>query len=368
MFRSNDAMVGRSRSWPIRAFVLALAVFAMPGAWLAAAQAGVDSTRPVRDFDPGATEPWVQQQVAPPDSPEGRLQAVRKLLAEDQPRDAIRELGQWESVYSDHPLMAEARLLRGDAKVARGDYYGSLYDYEYVARRFPGTEQFEIALERLYEVGKLFLHGKLRSTWLVPFRIFPARSEAEEVMIRIQVRAPGSEIAERAAFTLAEYYFDRGRMRLAAEMYDIFLINFPRSEKRELAMRRLIQASLASFKGPRFDASGLIEARERLIAYESEFPAAAERLGVKALMVRIEESLALKLMDTAQWYERRGKDFSAVYLYERLVHEYPATAAARDAERRLERLRPSPPSAEPAERPATDNGAQPPENVERDAD
>lgn len=334
--------VGRAAPrYPTAALLFVVLLFPAVAPALQAATSATAGTRPLHELDLDAEEPWVQQQRAPADSPEGRLQTVRRALAEDRPRDAIRMLRDWERDYPNHPLLVEARLLRGDARVATGDFYGSLFDYEFVARGFPGTEQFNIALERLYEVGKLFLDGKTRRVWPIPFRLFTARSEAEEIMIRIQIRAPGSEIGERAAMTLAEHYFNRGQMRLAAEMYDIFLINYPRSPQREPAMRRLIQANLATFRGPRFDASGLLEARERLAAYQNEFPAAAERLGVQALLVRIEESLALKLLDSANWFSKRGQNVSAAYLYERVIREFPTSASARIAEQRLGELRPA---------------------------
>ena len=50
---------------------------------------------------------------------------------------------------------------------------------------------------------------------------------------------------------------------------------------------------------------------------------------------RFKESLARKLFYDASWYEERGEMVSAVYMYRRLVHDYPRSAAAQDSIQRL---------------------------------
>ena len=279
---------------------------------------------------------WVKQPTPDPGSPEGKLDAVRRLIAQDKGKKAKQAADDWLEDYPDHPMIVEAYLLRGDANVARKHFFKSLYDYEYVIREFPGTEQFHTAMEREFELAKLFAAGMNRRLW--GMRILPATGEAEEIMVRIQERNPGSVLGEMASMLLADYYFDKPQMDSAAEAYDLFLINYPRSLKREWAMLRLIQANLARFKGPRFDATGLIDAGQRLKTYRAEYPASAERIGVDALLIRIDESLAMRDMVTAGWHVKRKQELSAIYLYQRVVTDYPQTAAAQDAIRILNEM------------------------------
>ncbi len=279
---------------------------------------------------------WRLQEAPPPDSPAGQLQTIRKRLAEGKPKEALKLAEQWQEDHPNDPLLVEARLLEGDAKSAMGSYYAALFDYEYVARVYPATEQFRTALEREYEIARLFTSGMKRK--FLGMRLLPAEGEGAELLIRIQERAPGSEIGERASLTLANYYFEDGRMTLASDAYDLFLLNYPSSTQREWAMLRLIQANLARFKGPAFDPTGLIEALERLKMYQAEFPAAAERIGAEALLIRINASLALKDLNTARWYDTRGEDISAAYLYRRIIEEHPETPAAQQAIARLAKL------------------------------
>lgn len=279
---------------------------------------------------------WLKEQTYPPESMEGRLQSVRKLLAQDENDQAIKQLKKWLTDYPNSPFQAEARLLMGDAKTQNKHYYNALFDYEFVIRAYPASEQFSTALEREYEIARLFVNGMKRR--FLGMRILPAEGEGEELLIRIQERAPNSEIGEKASLELADYYYRDGEMINAADAYDLFLINYPRSVNREWAMLRLIQANLARFKGPQFDPTGLIDARTRLVQYQREYPAAAERIGADALIVRIGQSMARKDLVTAQWYEQTNQDVSAAYLYRRLIEDHPETPAAEEAVMRLAAL------------------------------
>jgi outer membrane protein assembly factor BamD (BamD/ComL family) len=276
---------------------------------------------------------WVKQPGVNPDSPEGKLQEVRRLIAQGDTEDAVEKADEWIERYPNHPLLIEALLVRGDAKVADHNEYKALFDYERILREFPGTEQFNTALERELEIAKLYANGMKRKLW--GMRFVTADSEAEEIFIRTQERAPGSQIGETASMLLGDYYFDRGEMRRAVEAYSLFMLNYPKSTKTERAMLRAIQASLASFKGPQFDATGLIEADRRLRQFKRQFPASAERIGADALLIRIDESQALKMFRQAQWYEGQKKKVSAITMYQRIVQEHPRTAAARHSMEKL---------------------------------
>ena len=271
--------------------------------------------------------------VPEPGTPAAELADARRLIAEDQSKQAEKQLTQWLKSHPEHPLRVEALLLRGDARLTQGEFYESLFDYEVIATYYPATEQFNVALRREFEVATRFTQGLKRKLWGA--RLISAGDDGAELLIRMQERVPGSELGERASLALSDYYFTDGQMTLASEAYDLFLLNYPRSEQRSLAMLRGVQASLARFSGPEFDATGLIDANERLRQFELEFPAAAERIGATGLRVRIRESLARRDLTSADWYQRTGKKVSAAVLYRRLLAEYPDTQAGAEAAQRL---------------------------------
>lgn len=276
-------------------------------------------------YELGPDDQWTLASSPDPTSVAAQLAAARTLLAQGRAQRAYNLAVRWIKRYPAAPELAGAYLVKADALVAMGDYYESLYDYEYIARRYPGRPEFAIALEREYDIAVKFAHGTRRK-WM-GLRIASAVDEAEELLIRIQERMPGSQLAEQAGLSLGDLYFRQRRMELAAEAYAIFIERYPRSPHREMARRRLIYANIAAFKGPRFDIVGLLEAKAELRQLQVTRPVEAEQIGAAALIARVEESEAVKLLATARWYDRTGDPIAAEVTLRALVRRFPRTAA-----------------------------------------
>ena len=300
-------------------FRLLLTAFAAIAAILHAPAAAQDI------YELGPDDEWSLASSPNPTSIAAQLATARKLLAQGRPERAYNLSVRWIKRYPTAPELAGAYLVKADALVTMGDLYESLYDYEYIARRYPGSPEFAMALEREYDIAIRFATGTRRK-WL-GMRIASAVDEAEEILIRIQERMPGSQLAEQAGLSLADLYFRQRRMGLAAEAYSIFIEKYPRSPHRELARRRLIYANIAAFKGPKFDIVGLLEAKAELQHLQVRRAVEAEQIGASALITRIEESEAVKLLDTARWYERVGDPVAAEVTLRALVRRFPRTTA-----------------------------------------
>ena len=278
-----------------------------------------------KDFKLDESDNWELVKQPDPNSPAGALARARELLANGEADRAYNMAYRWLERHGDSSLAADAYLLRADAMVAMGDYYESLYDYEFVIRRYPASPTFMLALSRELEIALLFANGTRRKVF--GLRIGDASDEAEELFIRIQERAPGSQIAEQAGIGLADMYFRQRRMELAADMYAIFIEKYPKSPFIDKSRRRLIYANIATFKGPQFDIVGLREAKRELQQLIATRPAEAERIGAQALINRIVESEATKILTTAEWYNRVGDPIAAEFFIRNMVERYPRTAA-----------------------------------------
>ncbi len=309
-------MMTRSRSRRFAAVLLAVA-------------ASATSVWGQSTFELDEGDSWTPSATAPPGSPEARLGQAREALAAKQYDRAIDLATGWLERHEDLPEAAEAYLIRGDALFGQRNYYASLFDYEYVARVYTSSDAFVRALERELAVARIFASGVKRK--FLGIRFMPATEETEELLIRIQERLPGSSLAEEAGMELADFYFNTGKMDLAADAYSLYLENYPKAPGVDKARRRLIYAYLASFKGPEFDAKGLLEARAQLRSLQASQPLAAEAVGAEALLKGIDDAHARKMVTTARWYLRRGDPIGAERVLRRVVTTYPNTQPARQA-------------------------------------
>ncbi|HMN95746.1 MAG TPA: outer membrane protein assembly factor BamD [Phycisphaerales bacterium] len=287
---------------------------------------GIAPAQPRADRTLTDDDLWTPVVPAEPGSPEAQLFQARRALVERDYGRAISLATAWLERHDPHPLRPEALLIRGDALFLRGDEYKALFDYEAIATLYPGSEAYIIALERELEIANKYAEGLRRKLW--GFRWVSAEEEAQELFIRIQERLPGSILAEQAGMSLADFYFRKGEMLQAAEAYQLFIENYPRSTDVRKARLRLIYARLASFKGPQFDASGLLEARAQLVRLGEIEPLTAQQIGAESLILRIDESAAAQLLEQARWYLRTRDPISAELTLRRLLRRYPASVAA----------------------------------------
>lgn len=302
----------------------ALAVTA--GALVAASTAQAQS----ETFRLDTLDRWQKVADVDPSSEEAQLLAARRALVNGEASRAKNLANAFIERYPLSRYRAEALLIRGDAKLAGGDEYEALFDYEEIARRYYGSDVFIPTLEREYDIAIAYAKG-LKRRFFGTFRIIDASEDAQELLIRVQERLPGSELAEKAGMALADFYFDRREMIMAAEAYSIYLENYPRSAGVTKARLRLIYAYLAGFRGPEYDASGLLEARAKLRSMQALQPGLAQQIGATSVLVRIEESEAAKLLSTANWYLEVDDPISAEMFIRRLVQRHPRSIATLEA-------------------------------------
>ena len=278
------------------------------------------------DLKLSSDDRWIPPADSDPESPANQLRQAQLALARGDASRAYNLATGWLDRFPADPLRAHALLLKGDALLAKGDEYTALFDYEDLAKRYPGSDVFVIALQREFEIAKAYANG-LRKKFFGTFRWLNADDEAQEILIRIQERLPGSQLAEQAGMELADFYFRKRNLQLAAEAYDLFVQNYPRSMNVEKARLRLIYSLCGAYKGPKYDAKGLFEASARLKELQALDPITAQRVGADALLVRIYESEATKILSEAGWYEFMGDPISSELYIRRLVNEYPKSIA-----------------------------------------
>lgn len=286
------------------------------------------------EFDLGADDEWTTDTEINPATQSGQLLLARRAVIQGNTARARDLATAFIDRYPNSELQANAHLIRGDAYLEDGDEYQALFEYEAIARGFPASPVFVTALEREFEIARAYANGMRRKLFGI-FRIMNTADEAQELLIRIQERLPGSRLAEQAGMELADFYFRTRDLRMAAEAYDLFIENYPRSADVNKARLRLIYSYLADYRGPRYDAGGLEEARLRLEDLRVREPGLAQRIGAESLLVRIYESDARKLLVTAEWYLSINDPISAEMTIRSLIRQYPSSIASLEALRSI---------------------------------
>ncbi len=177
------------------------------------------------------------------------------------------------------------------------------------------------------------------------------------MMFRIQERSPGSPLAEKCLLRTADYYFSTSQFDLASDAYAAYLRSYSRSA--EVARVRLRRAfsSYAQFHGVRFDATPLVDARAQFEDIKARYPELAAENNIQKFIDGINETLARKMLITADFYRRTGETRAAVYTLRQLINTYPTAKEAELAKAELAKMpasalrEPPPTSIRPSEPP-----------------
>lgn len=299
------------------------------------------SGRPVQAAPPGwelRNGSWVPMVEPNSTTPDGQVAQMMRDLEAGETKRVIKNAKAWLKVNKTHPLVPQVLLLRGDAEVLRGTRYRALFSYEDLLNNFPSSELYTIVLEREYDCADAFLKGYKRK--FLGFHMIPVRTDAIEILDRIQDRQRGSALAERAGLRLADYYYERGDFVEAVDAYSDFLKRYPYSQYVRKAEIRRAEASLGNYHGIRFDNTPLIDARERLTAIEEAYPQTAEQLQTKALADRIFQLEGKKELEIARYYFRAGRYYASAWYYKRVKANWPGTQMAQEAQAELVRRMP----------------------------
>jgi len=251
--------------------------------------------------------------------------------------------------------------LLGQANYALDDRISSFYNFDEVLDLYPESKLFNPALEREYDIANDFLNGHKRK--FLGLRLFGMQEEAIEMLYRIQSRSPGSPLAERALLRTGDYYYTDSQFDLASDVYAVFVKEYPRSPEVPRVRLRQAFSYYAQFRGLKFDATPVIDAREQLVSIIAEYPELAQKENLGPIVARIDETFARKLLQTGDFYKRTHRDRAAAYMWKYLTQTYPNSNAAGQAKRQLARLprsaielpiAPTPATTGPATAPSAD--------------
>jgi outer membrane assembly lipoprotein YfiO len=263
------------------------------------------------------------------------LDRIEQQLAARRYRSAREPILRWIKDNIGAPDRDRGLFLLAEMYNQAGDKIRAFYHLDELMDYYPESRLFYPALEKQFAIADRFLKGHKRKFLGIP--LLTTDDEGIEILFRIQERAPGSPIAERSLLRTADHYYDTSQFDLAADAYASYARSYPRSPDVARVRLRAAFASLAQFRGLRFDATPVIDAKAQLEDIQAEYPQLAQRENVADVLERIEGILAARVATTADFYRRTHEPQAAVYNWRYLVENFPDTAEADRARKELER-------------------------------
>lgn len=277
---------------------------------------------------------WIELPPPVPGTPEGDLQIARAQYAEGDHSRAKRSVKKWLKQHGElHELYPAAMLLKARIRIAQRDYYKAHKELSALLAEFVGTEYADDAVNLEFIIAEVFLSGTKRK--FLGMRILKADDVGLAILDDLANNHPGTNIAELAMLTKADYYYRTSDYPFAEHEYAALMREFPRSRYVRKAMLHSARSALASFPGVPFDDAPLIEAEERFSQYVSQYPGSAEQEGIGLVLNDISQTRAAKEFHVGRYYERVHRPRAAAFYYRSTRENWPDTVAALQAEERL---------------------------------
>jgi outer membrane assembly lipoprotein YfiO len=269
-------------------------------------------------------------------APDPTLDRVEDLLRRNQNKSAEKLAIQWVLAHKSSPQRDRGLYLIARALYQYGNRLRAFYYLDELLDEYPESRLYYPALELQYTIADRYLDGYKRRFLGLP--MFHAYDEAIEMLFRIQQRSPGSQLAEHALLRTANFYYANQDYDFASDTYAAYMRTYPRSPMLDRIKLRYAYSLYAQFRGPKFDATPVIDAREQLREIVQQYPKLAEEENIPSLVAQLDRNLARKLFVTGDFYRRTHEPRGAAYTFRYLAKAYPQTPEAQAAQKELAKL------------------------------
>ena len=242
-------------------------------------------------------------------------------------------------VWKDHPessYAADARFYEAECRYALEKWNGALEMYRGFMKANPLSPHAPTVQYHLYEMGVFQMKDGAR-------RFFDTSGEGVETLEYLVSAFPNGDLADDALLQVAEHEMNYNRPQDAVQHLHDLVDRYPASEWAYEARLRLARAYRELNRGAKYDADALKRAAAQYRAYidlvslekarAAEYaPSIAE---AQSELADVEETLARKGVETADFYLYDGRADAARAELRNVVRSWPDSPSAAEARARL---------------------------------
>jgi outer membrane protein assembly factor BamD (BamD/ComL family) len=259
---------------------------------------------------------------------------IKQLIVKSKHKEAKKALGELktafpESAGEDFDVFVAAELLYAKKKLIKASR-----KYTEFLNSYPDSSFFESAMERQFSIADTFVKGYTRS-FLFVFRLH-TYEEADVIMHDIADRSGDAPIAKRALKTLAKGYQKRKKYIEAYDVWAEISSTWPTGDLGRDSLLEMAQSLHSAYKGPKYDSSTLVSAKSYYENFRERYPLDVDKYDVNEKIKLVEEQLAYKEFEIAEYYARAELPEAANLYYQHTSDSWQGTTAAKLADEVIE--------------------------------
>lgn len=289
-------------------------------------------------WSPG--EGWVDESggALNASSAKGQLELARSYESQEDWKSAVKAY----SILLRHwPLSAysgEAQFKLGLMNERIGEFWQAFQAYKKVVNKFPGSQFFDLAIERQYAIGNLYLAGEPQKLWKIP--LLPSQDKTVEIYESVIKSAPYGKYAASSYFQIGLAREKQRKWSHAIAAYNTVLDKYPGSDLAADAQYQIGFAWMSAASEPDYDQSAAQKSIEAFQDFVTRFPSSEKIPQAKKHIEKLHSRITQGSFNIAAFYERQKNYKAAFIYYNQVVKENPDSEQARLAKERIEFLRP----------------------------
>ena len=244
--------------------------------------------------------------------------------------------------------MPDARVGLAQCLAAIGYYYNAYKEYQTLIDKNPNSDYFDMALQRQFDIGNLFLSGE--RVKFMGVRLLPGLDKAVDIFEQTVKNGPYSKVGPAAQYHLGLAHEKQKEYLSAVKAYELLIDRYPQDPLAEVAQFAIGLAYKQEAGRAEYDQDMANKSITAFTDYLVRYPK-GDRAPL-ALRWRNEMQLeqAYGLYRIGQFYEKQHATKAAIIYYNAVIEQNPRTPAASAAQKRLAMLEPMPTRKHPPRR------------------
>lgn len=310
----------------------------LPFSVLAMILAGIFSAEGALVWRPG--EGWVNEssgQTLAASDAKAALQIARNLEAKEAWEDAATA---YRTIVRRWPLSSaagEAQFKLGFMEEKLGQFWPAYRAYQLVVEKYPGSQFFDLAIERQYSIGNLYLAGEPQRIWKIP--LLPSMDKTVEIFKAVIDNAPYGPYAAPAHFRIGLARENQKNWSQAIEAYTDLLDRYPNHDLADDAQYQIGYAWHQASSDPDYDQSAARKSIEAFQEFLVRYPNSEKAAQAQQYIAELTERRVQGSMNIAKFYENQKNFKAAMIYYNEVVRVDPESKQGNEAKKRLEQLR-----------------------------
>ncbi|MDR1192141.1 MAG: outer membrane protein assembly factor BamD [Verrucomicrobiales bacterium] len=268
------------------------------------------------------------------------LQLARNLEAKEDYKSA---LDAYRGLVRRWPLSSsagEAQFKVGFMMEKRGEFWDAYKAFQKVVEKYPASQFFDLAIEREFAIGNLFLSGEPQRLWKIP--LLPSMDKTVEIFNTIIKNAPYGVYAPQAYFKIGLAREKQKQWSEAIASYNKLLDKYPGNDLAPSAQYQIGYAWYQASSQPDYDQSAAQKSINAFQDFLARFPDSEKVEQAKIYINELGDRRVQGSYNIGVFYlkDKTDKGYRAALIYfNDVIQQAPNSPLAVQAKQRIEEIK-----------------------------